>query len=234
MGRPPPVVPRRDIFPVCVDELDPNEPASNDAVCIRDGVAEHKLALTLCQPTVDRVERLLALCQISVTRRTLGRKRLDLFAKEGLSGPPKVCLTGSVEHGAAESELLHEDPAQSIDDAALKGSDEWLRAGREEGLPIGVSGIEVLGNEERVGDDFARVWVLDDGEGVQWVAIALGAGGGRTDLLGERLDVWVLHPLGLVGETLDVECVSAVASSFAIFIQKGGLTSSSMCWVTTL
>ena len=104
-----------------------------------------------------------------------------------------------------------------MDDATLKGCDERLRAWREEGMFVGVSGIEVFGDAETVGDDFAGVGVVDDGEGVQRRAIVFGACGRRTDLLGEGLNVWVFHPLGLVGDTLDVQCVSAVVFSSTKF-----------------
>ena len=65
-------MPRPDLFPDGIDGLDPSEPASKDTICIRDGVAEHKLAFALRQPTVDGSESLPALFQISVALRTFG------------------------------------------------------------------------------------------------------------------------------------------------------------------
>lgn len=144
------------------------------------------------------------------------------MTKLGLPSHSKVFLAGRVQDVAADSELQRQDPAQGTDDTTLKGFDERLRARWEEGVSVGVSGIEVFGDEERVGDDSAGVGVADDGEGVCWRAIVLGSCGRRTDLFGEGLNVWVLHPLGLVGDTLDVECVSAVAFSSTIFSRKGG------------
>ena len=103
-------MPRPDLFPDGIDGLDPGEPAGQDTICIRDGVADHKLALALRQPTVDRSEPLLALCQISVTLRTLGRKLLDLLAILGFFGPPPVFLAVRLQDVVARSELQQEDP----------------------------------------------------------------------------------------------------------------------------
>lgn len=234
VGCPPPIVPRPDLSPDDIGDLDPSEPAGEDGICIRDGVPKHKLAITLRQPTIDRSESLLSLSQISVTLGTLWRKLLDLLAKLGLPSRPKVFLAGGVQDVAADSELQRQDPANGTDDTTLKGLDERLRAGGEEGVSVGVSGIEVFGDEERVSDDLASVGVVDDGEGVCRRAIVLGSGGRCTDPLGEGLNVWVLHPLGFVGDTLDVQCVSAAVFSPTIFLRgEIGLTSSSMCWATT-
>ena len=130
-------------------------------------------------------------------------------------------LAGRVHYVVGGSELQQEDPVQGTHDTTLKSCDERLRARREECVSVGVSGVEVFGDEERVGDDFTGVGIVDDGEGVYRRAIMPGAGGKRTDLLGEGLNVWILHPLGLVWDTLDVQCVSAIIFSSMIFPKQG-------------
>jgi hypothetical protein len=208
VGYPSPIVPCRDIFPDAIRDLDPHEPACEDTIRIRDGVSHDILPTTLCQPAIYSSEVLLAFSHVGVALSTLRRKLLNLLAKRRFPGCPKIFLTGRVQDVATESELQHQDASQSANYAGLEGLDEGLCARWEEGVAIGVRGIKVFSDEERVRGDFSGVGVIDNGEGVRWAAICLGAGWGCTDLLGEGRDIWVLNPFCLVWNPFDTQSIS--------------------------
>lgn len=70
--------------------------------------------------------------------------------------------------------------------------------------------------------------VIDDGVGACRRAVVLGVGGRHTDLLGEDLDVWVLHLLGLVGIPLMFNAYLRLHSA----LRYSGLAWSSTYWAT--
>lgn len=74
------------------------------------------------------------------------------------------------------------------------------------GVP-GVRRLEVPHNDRAVGDGRVGVGVEDEGSSVVRAPVGVRARRSCTDLLADRLDVGVLNPFGLVGDTFVVEGV---------------------------
>lgn len=93
-----------------------------------------------------------------------------------------------------------------------EGALQWASADWEKFWGVGVGLVEVLGNEDRIGDRGISGGVEDYREGVKGRAIRLSSGGGCTDLLAQGLDVGILDPDSLVGKSLEVKGVTALPS----------------------
>lgn len=80
----------------------------------------------------------------------------------------------------------------------------WENAGR-----VRECFLQILYDRERIGDIYPCRGIVNGGESICRRPIGFLGGGCNAELLSMGCDVWVLNPLGLVGDTFVVQDISA-------------------------